>query len=43
MPSAFSDRLKRVFVRQYTRRRFGDVELVRQHWRAWPGQLAFTL
>ncbi len=30
---------KSVFVRQYTRFRFGRTEQVRQHWRSCPNQL----
>lgn len=34
-------RLKTVFVRRYTRRRFGRWEWVTQHWRSHPGQMSF--
>lgn len=30
---------KSVFVRAYTRIRFGELEYVRWHWRSHPGQL----
>lgn len=30
---------KDVYVRQYTRRRFGRIESVCQHWRSHPHQL----
>jgi hypothetical protein len=33
---------KTVFVRAYTRFRFHRTEHVSQHWRSWPGQLAFA-
>lgn len=33
-------RLKSVYVRQYTRFRWGKLEYVCQHWRSYPGQLA---
>jgi len=32
---------KAVHVCAYTRTRFGRLEYVREHWRSWPGQLAF--
>ncbi len=32
-------KVKDVFVRQYTRVRFGNLEHVCQHWRSSPGQL----
>lgn len=32
---------KTVFVRAYTRIRFGVLEYVTQHWRSMPGQMAF--
>lgn len=35
-------RAKTVFVRAYTRIRFGVLEYVRQHWRSPPGQLSFN-
>ncbi len=31
--------IKSVFVRRYTRVRFGNLEYVCQHWRSHPGQL----
>jgi len=31
---------KNVFVRAYTRIRFGKLEYVCQHWRSHPGQLS---
>ena len=33
-------RIKSVYVRRYTRRRFGRWEWVCQHWRSHPGQLS---
>lgn len=33
-------KVKDVFVRQYTRHRFGRDENVRQHWRSHPHQLS---
>lgn len=33
-------KLKDVFVRNYTRTRFGKEENVRQHWRSHPHQLS---
>lgn len=33
---------KSVFVRAYIRFRFGRIEHVTQHFRSYPGQLAFT-
>ena len=35
-----SFRQKSVFVRNYTRVRFGNLENVCQHWRSHPGQLS---
>lgn len=35
-------RHKTVFVRRYTRRRFGRWEWVIQHWRSHPGQMSFA-
>lgn len=35
----FTHRLKTVFVRAYTRFRFGRIEHVVQHWRSHPNQL----
>ena len=35
-------RHKTVFVRRYTRRRFGRWEWVIQHWRSHPGQMSFS-
>lgn len=34
------DRPKTVYVREYTRFRFGKFESVCQHWRSHPGQLS---
>lgn len=36
--TTIGDRLKRVFVRAYVRRRLGQLEHVHQHYRSWPGQ-----
>lgn len=36
----YNTRLKDVFVRAYTRIRFGRTENVCQHWRSHPGQLS---
>lgn len=33
---------KSVFVRPYTRIRFGNLEHVCQHWRSQPGQMTFN-
>jgi hypothetical protein len=33
------DRWRSVFVRAYTRFRFGHPEIVCQHWRSHPGQM----
>lgn len=33
--------IKSVFVRAYTRFRFGRLEYVVQHWRSHPGQMEF--
>ena len=38
MAMAFTRR-KGVFVRAYTRLRFGAREFVCQHWRSYPGQM----
>lgn len=35
-------RAKEVYVRAYTRLRFGRCERVRAHWRSWPRQYAFA-
>lgn len=35
-----SRKARDVFVSAYTRRRFGRLEHVRQHWRSHPGQLS---
>lgn len=35
----FNTRVRSVFVRAYTRFRFGRTESVCQHWRSHPGQL----
>jgi hypothetical protein len=37
---SYTTRSKDVYVRRYSRRRFGRVELVRQHWRSYPRQLS---
>lgn len=37
-PSRFKP--KTVYVRAYSRFRFGRNENVRQHWRSWPDQLS---
>lgn len=34
-------KVKDVFVRKYTRVRFGNLEHVCQHWRSHPGQICF--
>lgn len=33
-------RTKSVYVRRYTRRRYGRWETVSQHWRSHPGQMS---
>ena len=35
--------VKGVFVRSYTRIRYGRLEQVTAHWRSWPHQIAFNL
>lgn len=41
MTPTFYRKAKTVFVRAYTRIRFGALENVCQHWRSAPGQLSF--
>ncbi|WP_280523417.1 hypothetical protein [Pandoraea apista] len=42
MPNRIYLRAKTVFVRNYTRIRFGNLEFVCSHWRSAPGQLSFN-
>ncbi|TDR04452.1 hypothetical protein C7412_102363 [Paraburkholderia silvatlantica] len=42
MPTRAYTRAKTVFVRTYTRIRFGHLEQVCAHWRSAPGQLSFN-
>ncbi|MBB5542135.1 hypothetical protein BX589_106196 [Paraburkholderia fungorum] len=42
MPTRAFTRAKTVFVRNYTRVRFGNLESVCSHWRSAPGQLSFN-
>lgn len=42
MTHGFVRKAKTVFVRQYTRIRFGNQENVCAHWRSAPGQLSFA-
>ena len=41
MPNLAREQAKTVFVRNYTRIRFGNLEHVCSHWRSAPGQLSF--
>lgn len=41
MGTGLYDRARTVFVRAYTRIRFGVLEHVCQHWRSHPGQMSF--
>lgn len=42
MPRHLVSRAKNVFVRAYTRVRFGNLENVCAHWRSDPRQLSFS-
>ena len=42
MPKRICAGVKTVFVRNYTRIRFGHLEFVCSHWRSAPGQLSFN-
>lgn len=42
MPNLAREQAKAVFVRNYTRIRFGHLEHVCSHWRSAPGQLSFN-
>ncbi|AIV62572.1 hypothetical protein DO71_2699 [Burkholderia pseudomallei] len=42
MPNLAREQAKTVFVRNYTRIRFGHLEHVCSHWRSAPGQLSFN-
>lgn len=42
MTHSFAREVKTVFVRAYTRIRFGNLENVCEHWRSAPGQLSFN-
>ncbi|MBR8317598.1 hypothetical protein KDW94_01190 [Burkholderia cenocepacia] len=42
MPNLTREQAKTVFVRNYTRIRFGNLEHVCSHWRSAPGQLSFN-
>jgi len=42
MARSLYERTKGVFVRAYTRLRFGRIETVCAHWRSYPHQLAFS-
>lgn len=42
MPNLAHEQAKTVFVRNYTRIRFGHLEHVCAHWRSAPGQLSFN-
>lgn len=42
MPNLAHEQAKTVFVRNYTRIRFGNLEHVCSHWRSAPGQLSFN-
>lgn len=42
MTTGFVRKVKTVFVRSYTRIRFGNLENVCAHWRSAPGQLSFA-